>query len=263
MATRAHRAYPMVDRLPLAARLRWWGVVSASLIASWFLTWKLLAAVGFAYPLWYDLLAIDETIATYAPHNEMRPGFERTERSDHERLFAAMADAIQKDPEAARSTLESLTYPVPGMNPDPVLLTEPEIQHLVDVAVLVEHGERIGWISLAVLVALLVLARAGRDPPPALGRTALGLVATTGAGVAAVLLIGPVRTFYALHEMLFPPDHPWFFWYEESLMSMLMQAPNLFGPVAATWGLLATLVLAGWFYALVKGWYKEHGRTLG
>ncbi|WP_018948477.1 DUF1461 domain-containing protein [Thioalkalivibrio sp. ALMg11] len=240
----------------LGARLRWTGIVLTSSAAALFLAWKLLAAVGFAYPLWYDVLGIDETIANYGPQNDIRPGFERTGKDERVRLFAAMAQAIQ-DPDTAESELAALTYSAPGAGtPEKIFLTDPEIRHLVDVSRLVGWGERAGWISLALLAALMLWARAGRDPPPSLKRTGIGVVSAVGALMVCVWLIGPVRVFYALHDVLFPPENPWFFWYEESLMSMLMQAPNLFGPIAASWALLALVLLAAGFYGLRHHWYS-------
>ncbi|MDZ7747429.1 MAG: hypothetical protein U5K43_00040 [Halofilum sp. (in: g-proteobacteria)] len=54
--------------------------------------------------------------------------------------------------------------------------------------------------------------------------------------------VGPVDLFYWLHEQVFPPDHQWFFHYQESLMSMMMRAPDLFGAIAVLW-LALTLVV--------------------
>ncbi len=56
-----------------------------------------------------------------------------------------------------------------------------------------------------------------------------------------VVVIGPVKVFYALHELLFPDGHQWFFYYQESLMSTMMKAPELFGWIAMEWALLAIL----------------------
>jgi len=44
--------------------------------------------------------------------------------------------------------------------------------------------------------------------------------------------VGEGGLFAWLHEQVFPPGHQWFFYYQESLMTTLMKAPHLFGPVA-------------------------------
>ena len=35
-----------------------------------------------------------------------------------------------------------------------------------------------------------------------------------------------------MHEWVFPAEHQWFFYYQESLMTVLMKAPDLFGAIA-------------------------------
>ena len=45
--------------------------------------------------------------------------------------------------------------------------------------------------------------------------------------------------FYALHEWIFPDNHQWFFYYQESLMTVLMKAPDLFGAISVLIALLA------------------------
>ena len=47
-------------------------------------------------------------------------------------------------------------------------------------------------------------------------------------GLALIALIGFEAVFYQLHEWVFPANNQWFFYYQESLMTTLMQAPNLF-----------------------------------
>jgi len=49
------------------------------------------------------------------------------------------------------------------------------------------------------------------------------------------LVIGVENLFYGLHTIVFPDDHQWFFYYEDSLMSTLMQAPNIFLPIGVVW----------------------------
>lgn len=62
-----------------------------------------------------------------------------------------------------------------------------------------------------------------------------------------VLLAGAKKFFYWLHTIVFPADHQWFFYYEESLMSTLMKAPALFAPISI---LLILLGLVFWLLQL-------------
>lgn len=222
----------------------WSALLIALLVGSLHVSWQALAAVDFGYSLWYEVLDIDGTIATHGPRNPVRPGFERTDRAERMRLFSAIVDAIHDD----GSGLDGILYHDPQGRVIGRLLTPPERVHLEDVARLVGLLERAGSVALAVLLLLAAAALLRRESPPAGRRLAVAAGLALTVGTALVLVIGPVTVFYALHELVFPPEHEWFFWYEESLMSMLMQAPNLFGPIAVVW-LLMTLGLGVAGYA--------------
>jgi hypothetical protein len=68
--------------------------------------------------------------------------------------------------------------------------------------------------------------------------------AVLAVAVIAVLLIGPKTVFYTLHTWVFPAGHAWFFYYQDSLMTTLMQAPNLFAGIAAEVLLLTVTLFA-------------------
>lgn len=211
--------------------IRWMLIVSALAIASLFVTWRLLAAVDFAYPVLYDVVGIDRTIARYGPENRVRPGFHETTRGERERVFAAIAEAVRQNGEG----LDALTYRAADGRALGALLTEAEIVHLNDVARLVTRFEQAGWLSLAVLAALLLSARLRGEHPPRGRGLALGAAIGLGILLAALFIIGPESVFYWLHVQVFPAGHQWFFYYQESLMSMMMRAPVLFGAIAAIW----------------------------
>lgn len=213
-------------------------------ILSWLvalhLSWLALAAVDFGYPLWHDLIGIDHTIARFGPENRYRSGFESTTRAERVRLFAAINAAIHD----AGAGLAELRYHDPSGRPLGRLLRTPEIVHLQDVARLVALGRWLGWLALGgwLLASGWLLRRRCLPRPRAL---ALRLAAVLGTGVVLVLVIGPTRVFYQFHIWLFPPDHPWFFYYQDSLMTTMMQAPDLFGWIALALLLLSLLLLAG------------------
>jgi len=60
-----------------------------------------------------------------------------------------------------------------------------------------------------------------------------------------------------LHVLIFPADHQWFFYYQDSLMSTLMKAPDLFAGIAVQIVLLAlalyVFILAGMHRLLKRG----------
>lgn len=232
----------------MARALRWALLLAALAVSSLFVAWHSLAAADFGYSLWYDALGIEETIATYGPRNPDRADFVATDRAERERLFGRIVDAIH----AEGAGLAELRYHNGDGESLGRLLTEPEIVHLQDVARLVARFERAGWVALAVL-ALLVTAAVLRGEQPPAGRVVAGATAAVVAlGAAAVVLAGPVEIFYALHEWIFPTDHEWFFYYEESVMSLMMQAPNLFGPIAASWVALTVVLGGAVWYGLVR-----------
>lgn len=211
--------------------------------------------LDYGYSAWYDLLDINETIESEGPLNRVRPGFERTDRAERERLFSGIVSAVNNNGEG----LEALVYHDRDGRRLGSLLTGAEIIHLKDVARLVTGLRVAGWFSAGLFLVLGIAAMQRRLTPPPLYRIAIGLVVVLGCVGGALLLAGPVGVFYALHEIVFPQDHQWFFYYNESLMSMMMQAPNLFGPIALVW-LIATIMLSiiGW-RVLVAGLHKNAG----
>ena len=214
-------------------------LLGAALLASLYLAWRLLAAADFLYPLWYDVAEIGAHIDEFAPRNRYRDRFGDTDRAAREAAFAAIARAIRDD---ARG-LAALTY-TDATGRSRTLLRPPEIVHLQDVARLVSTLERAGLIACALVAGMLVWLRRRRISLPGFGR----LLGWTGAGVAAtallVLVIGARKVFYQFHVWIFPDDHQWFFYYQESLMSTLMKAPVLFGYIAAVLVALAVVLLA-------------------
>jgi hypothetical protein len=173
----------------------------------------------------------------YGPKNRYRNHFELTTREERTRLFAAIVTGTHDGGQG----LESLTYHDARGNPVAPLLRSPEITHLRDVARLVEWFYRIGLG--AVLIWMLALAQLWRLrlPPPPLGHYLAGLAIAAAGLVLGILAVGPTRVFYIAHTLIFPAGHPWFFYYEESLMTMLMKAPDLFAAIAAEWLLLTAL----------------------
>ena len=112
------------------------------------------------------------------------------------------------------------------------MLRPPEIVHLTDVARLVDLLERAGVIALLAIVLLVVAMRRKGTVLPSPFRLAIGSVAGVIVAALVVVALGATEVFYALHRWVFPEGHQWFFYYEESLMSTVMKAPDLFGYIA-------------------------------
>ena len=95
--------------------LLWAILLLSALPASLLASWQLLVSADFLYPLWYEVIGIDRTIAEYGPKNRYRDHFELTTRDERSRLFAAIVAAIH---DGGRG-LETLTYHDTGAMPSP------------------------------------------------------------------------------------------------------------------------------------------------
>lgn len=205
-------------------------------------SWRCLAWVDFLYPVFYEVLDIRAHIEEFGPQNRYKADFETTGREEHVRLFGEIAAAIH----ASGRGLESLEYRDDQGHAIDRLLREPEVIHLRDVAQLIDWIRPVGWLAFAWTGIHLLLIRWLAWPVPPLRRLLAASGLATGAAVLLVLAIGPQRIFYWLHDLLFPPENPWFFYYQDSLMTTLMKAPDLFGAIA-----VVLLVLGLLCYALL------------
>jgi hypothetical protein len=211
-------------------------LLPAAVLGSLFLAWRVLAVFDFMYPTIYNAIGIDTHIERYAPLNRYRHGFEATTRDEHLRLFSEISAAIRDD----GNGLGSIVYKDTDGKTLGVLLRPPEITHLTDVSTLVALLEQAGRIAIIVVVVLLLVVRLlpiELPTPIRLSSLAAAFVLLLCLGI---WIVGPVDVFYGLHRWVFPSGNQWFFFYEESLMSTLMKAPDLFGYIAV---LLLTLSL--------------------
>jgi len=243
------------DHLP--ARLSWLLYALTCLWLGLLLSWWLSACFDYAYPFWYQALDIEGHINEYAPQNPAKPGFAQLPPEQHYRAFTQISQAVH----SGGAGLTQIRYPGPAGG-DIRLLNQDEINHLRDVADLLE------WlllVSVAVALLWLPLALVGRWLGTPSRKVRLQASAVLALAVVAPLAIaGPEAVFNTLHEWIFPPEHPWFFYWQESLMSTLMKAPVLFGGLAvqiAIPGLVLTPVLHAAGYrigaALARAWRRD------
>lgn len=221
------------DQTFRADLLRWSGsaaMVLFGLLASAYLAWIALSAVNFFYPGLYAHLEIDAHIERFGPENRYREGFEATTDAQRIALFSRIVEAINNDGRG----LAALSYR-PGGDGDPVpLLRPPEIEHLRLVGAMVTDLRRVGLVALALFAATVAVLAYARVQPTRMLRfagIAIGIGAA-GALVFASFDVTDTGWFARLHDWAFPPDHQWFFYYQDSLMTTLMKAPDLFGPMA-------------------------------
>ncbi|VAW46235.1 hypothetical protein MNBD_GAMMA04-283 [hydrothermal vent metagenome] len=233
--------------MPIKKRPLLFGQILLILLLFWialFFAWQTLSAVHFFYPIIYDALDIGAVIQQYGPLNVYKSDFEQTARAQHIQLFSEIVNAINQ---SGQGLAQIVYYDRHGQEVD-TLLRVPEVVHLQDVANLLDSLRTASyWIILAWLLGVLffkvkqwLLERIGYSILWVLG----GLI-----GVATVVVLYDAQAiFYALHTMVFPEGNQWFFYYQESLMTTLMKAPDIFAVMAAL------LVSVAFFYFVLMLW---------
>lgn len=218
---------------------------TCQLIALALVSWHLLAQFHFAYPMGYQLLGLDEHIAEFAPLNRFKEDFEFTAPDEQWRLFGEISDAVQ----SSGKGLADISYTLKN-GQTTALMHEAEIIHLQDVANLIDVFYLTGMISLVIWAILIGTAHQQDLRLPSIKKILLGFLTGFLLLTTIVLIIGPTAVFYWLHVQVFPDGHQWFFYYQDSLMTTLMKAPDIFAFIAI---LLLTLLIALWgasLYAL-------------
>jgi hypothetical protein len=216
--------------------LLWPLLLTSHFLAISLLSWHLLVQVNFAYPLGYQLLAIGEHIQRYGPENRYKDHFAETTSDEHFHVFSEIVTAIQDSGKG----LANISYRLPDDTLMPLMRT-PEVVHLQDVANLIDSFYVAGIVGIFIWLVLLAYAYYQRCKFPPLKKILAGFAGVILCTMLMVLAIGPTAVFYWLHVHIFPDEHEWFFFYQDSLMTTLMKAPDLFGFIAMI--LVGTLVL--------------------
>lgn len=212
------------------------------LIAVALLAWHLLAQFHFAYPLGYQLLGLESHIAEYAPLNRYKADFEYSSQEEHWRLFGEISNAVQNNGEG----LGNIQYTLRNGQPT-AFMHEAEIIHLQDVANLINVFYLAGISCAFIWLCLLGTAWSFKLTPPSLKKVFLGFVGLLVSITIVVLLVGAKKVFYWLHVQIFPDNHQWFFYYQDSLMTTLMKAPDIFAFI--------TILLLGMLIVFWSGSY--------
>lgn len=206
-------------------RLVFWPLLlTGQLLAVSLLAWHLLAQFNFAYPLGYQMLGIEQHIAHYGPLNRYKADFAQTTTAEHKQLFAEITAAVQHHGKG----LADINYRLADGSRT-ALMREAEVIHLQDVANLIDAFYRVGMLGAVIWSLLFIFAYRKKLTFPSLKMILTGLGLSCFVIAAAVMVIGPKETFYWLHVQIFPDEHQWFFFYQDSLMTTLMKAPDLFG----------------------------------
>lgn len=215
---------------------------TCQLIALALVSWHLLAQFHFAYPSGYQLLDLDKHIAEFAPLNRYKDDFEFTAPEEHWRLFGEISAAVQ----SGGKGLGDISYTL-KTGERTALMHEAEIIHLQDVANLIDVFYLTGIVCLLIWIGLITYAYYQKLKLPAVKKILLGFLAGFVLIAIIVSAIGPTAVFYWFHVQVFPDGHQWFFYYQDSLMTTLMKAPDIFAFIAI---LLLSLLILLWCASL-------------
>ena len=217
----------------MKSKLLWGGFLLLTFLITLPVSWGMLAKANFFYPTLHDVIGIDKHIETYAPKNRKnRLGFENTSKDDRSQLFQGIVDAIHSKGEGL-STLSYLTIHQ-GVTQSVLLLTEAEVIHLKDVAILLEKIKPVVLVLFLIWLMVVILFAIKKVGLPSAGQFVSSALVMIFLSVL-VLMLGPEKIFNQLHVWAFPDEHQWFFYYEESLMSTMMKAPVIFAYIVAIW----------------------------
>lgn len=206
-------------------QLGWFVVLFSALLVAILTSWFALALWDYGFPFWYEFYSIGPHIDHFGPQNRYVSGLELLSASEHIRLFSEIVYSVHHH----GAGLEDIRFMYQGDNQ--ALLRDAEVVHLQDVANLIDSLRALLYVSAGVLIAgaPMLIWQGSRPSIRIQGLLLTGLV---GAISAWVFIIGAKEAFYQVHVWIFPPDHDWFFYYQDSLMSTLMKAPYLFGGIA-------------------------------
>lgn len=216
-------------------------VLYFSLFAAWYAAYSNY----FFFPLVYRVENIQDNVQRYAPLNTHgKNDFGFVSEADQVRIFTQMLRGVDRGSEG----LAEITYPsITGGTKR--FLTRDELLHLQDVAKLLSNIRALArpFIVLLLFVALAMIFARIR---PLYTRYML-LVSALSVGALSLLIksFSFYKIFYWLHTKVFPPGHKWFFYYQDSLMTTMLKAPDSF----ALFGLILggfTMVFFVLFYWL-------------
>ena len=238
--------------MKLANRLTWLLFYFSLFIVSLALSWCLHKPVDFGYSAWYQLLSIDMHIKEYVPQNRFgKQDFVATTTEQHQQAFHEINQAIHNNGRA----LAEITYSPPANKTKDTsrkLLTPAEVIHLQDVANLISLLIYVVLVFLLILVLVTYFIVKKQLNPPSLKSSLITLFTVITSITLLFALLGFERIFYKLHIWIFPDNHQWFFYYQDSLMSTIMKAPELFIYIG-----LSITALAAFIYVCLLSLFKK------
>lgn len=215
--------------LPFKKACTWLTFSLCLLIVSLGIAWKISVALNLHYSTWYDVLNISSFVQKYGVQNNFnKHSIIHTDKNEQVLLFEKILSSVTNDGEG----LDQISFN-DDVNRKILLLTESEIIHLNDVSLLINKLSYAWGSCFLLFVSFCCYFYFRQITFPDFKDK---VVILSGVVVSIVLLFGIygfTDIFYYLHTLVFPEGHQWFFYYQDSLMSTLMKAPDLFAAIGA------------------------------
>ncbi|WP_022850548.1 DUF1461 domain-containing protein [Limisalsivibrio acetivorans] len=220
--------------------------------SSMFFSWAVLSNLNFGYSFLYEQINIEETIKKFSVRNEdkAKRGFYNTDKDQHVEIFREINEAVNN----AGMGLDKITFYDQGRKETVSFLTTDETLHLFDVAGLVFVFEFSSYMFMVIGLFAIIFMANQRVRMYSLKLVFPVSIVLIGVLTGIVMLIGPRDIFYTLHKIVFT-EHQWFFYYEESLMAILMKAPVIFGYISVFLVILTILFYIG-IAAFIRALFK-------
>jgi uncharacterized membrane protein len=223
------------------------------LVLSLGLSWQINKSANFFYEFWYSKLDIEQTIKTYVPQNTQgKRDFASTNTQQHFKSFNEIVYEINNNGEG----LAKLSY----QNNDKeqkLLLTTAEVVHLQDVSDLVNTLRSTSIVNALLLLIVILSVYRFKQPKPHKKEQWMAIVIPSATLLITFSVFGFTDIFYYLHTLVFPENHQWFFYYQESLMSSLMKAPDLFAGIGLSLVVIALIIYAIIYRLLMTKIFNE------
>ena len=218
------------------------------------ISWQVNKSANFSYNFWYQHLNINKTIVKNVAKNiHGKQDFPTDDALLHQEKFSDIVKAIHQQGKG----LSNISY-FNAKGHIRRFLTSSEVQHLQDVANLLDKVIKIWWGSALLLLVLFVvyhnaslsksnansklssfnrLVLAGMSiraitKIPSGKQKSISVLILLLLSITVLSIWGFTSVFYYLHTVVFPADHQWFFYYYDSLMSTIMKAPDIFAAIA-------------------------------
>ncbi|SEL26713.1 Protein of unknown function [Colwellia chukchiensis] len=264
----------MNRKVILCQQALWLLFACSMLIFALGISWQINKHANFLYGYWYQVLAIETVVSKHVPVNSQgKKDFPVNNANLAEKMFADIVTAIHQ---SGRGLAEISYRNDKGLTGK--FLTNSEVIHLQDVANLIDGLTSLWRFNLLILVLLLTayiktaiasnIKNSGNDNQAinSLWRMPSGKqkFVTLLVVVALITIIlmtwGFTQVFYYLHTVVFPEQHQWFFYYQDSLMAAIMKAPDIFAVIAAQLLMVGMVLILALDFA-VSRWQKSIAKT--